>query len=63
VRPGAFAKPVMREMTGNLGVVRYAGSIMDRTVLGWNPRSSGGAVIVTGQSLIDPGLLECASHR
>ncbi len=38
-------------------------STMARAVLGWNPRSSEGAVTATGQSLIDPGLLERASRR
>ncbi len=36
---------------------------MARAVLGWNPRSSEGAVAATGQSLIDPGLLERASRH
>ena len=44
----------MREMIGNLEV-RYVDSTMARVVLGWNPRSSEGAVTATGQSLIDPG--------
>ena len=53
----------MREMIGNLEVVRYVDSTMARAVLGWNPRSSEGAVTATGQSLIDPGLPERASRR
>jgi len=53
----------MREMIGNLEVVRYVDSTMARAVLGWNPRSPEGAVTATGQSLIDPGLLERASRH
>ena len=56
-------KVAVAEMTGNLEVVRYVDSTMARAVLGWNPRSSEGAVTATGQSLIDPGLLERASRR
>ncbi len=63
MRLGAFAVPVMREMIGNLEVVRYVDSTMARAVLGWNPRSPEGAVTATGQSLIDPGLLERASRH
>ena len=41
----------------------FAGSTMARTVPGWNPRPSEGAVTATGQSLIDLGLPERASRR
>ncbi len=48
---------------GLLSLLRAVDSTMARAVPGWNPRSSEGAVTGTGQSLIDPGLLERASRR
>ncbi|MGW2900604.1 hypothetical protein ACWDAO_40030 [Streptomyces sp. NPDC001212] len=49
--------PALREVSGNLGVVRHVDAARARNRLGPGPRSTEDAVTVGGQSLLDLSLL------
>jgi len=58
VRIAALFDSALRQVTGELGMVKHASNEKARRLLGWEPRSNEDALLATAESLVALGLLK-----